>query len=57
MELTSKRFKAMMAVGVIAILVGVVWSMANSAGGGFLLMVGGFFLYVLGRFLAWWNHG
>ncbi|WP_236247084.1 hypothetical protein [Pseudomonas tohonis] len=57
MELTSKRFKAMMAVGVIAILVGVVWSMANSAGGGFLLMVGGFFLYVLGRFLAWWYHG
>jgi len=61
-EQTGKRYKGMIALGVMAIIVGIIWrafasaSDADSSGSG-VAIAGGLVAYVAGRFLAWWNHG
>jgi predicted RNA-binding Zn-ribbon protein involved in translation (DUF1610 family) len=57
-EMTGKRYKGRMALGVVALLVGI--ALAGIAGGskvGGVLVVCGIVLYVAGRIGAWWNHG
>jgi hypothetical protein len=60
-EKTGKQYKAMMAVGVLLILIGGgmigVGISTGQHSNGLALLVGGFALYLLARIAAWWNHG
>lgn len=65
-ELTSKKWKLMMLVSVLAVIFAVPTCAveANAAAGSdpdfkfsSLLFVGGSFGYVFARVGAWWNHG
>jgi hypothetical protein len=59
---TSKRWKGLQLLGVLGILVGVAWWAGLVTTGetgrdtALAVMVGGFLVYLLARFCAWWNH-
>lgn len=59
---TSKRWKAIMASGVISILIGFGWLFIGIVSGGsvipgFVLLILGLATYFVARIGGWWNHG
>lgn len=61
-EQTSKRFKALQALGVLAIIVGVIWLIVavqteSETGWPGLLLILGVPAWISGRVLGWWFHG
>lgn len=60
LEPTGKVFKAIMAIGVLLAIIGVVrfaGATDDDPGAGLLLMIFGFALVIVGKVLAWWKHG
>lgn len=56
-EQTGKRFKAMMAGGVVAMLIGLTLAMSGETEIGAVLMLLGLAAYIAARSAAWWHHG
>lgn len=59
-ESTGKAYKALQAIGVVLIVLGVVSCSMRTAGGygaQVWLWFIGLILYVIGRLGAWWKHG
>ncbi len=57
MEQTRKKSKAVMTVGVIVLLAGVVLAVADQGELGGTLMLAGFAAYAFGRWATWWQQG
>ena len=60
-EQTAKRYKGLMALSVLAIIIGTIRSCTGLASGNtgpdVLMIALGFVGYFVARVLAWWNHG
>ncbi|MFV1943908.1 hypothetical protein VPH49_24220 [Pseudomonas luteola] len=60
LEPTSKIYKAIIAVGVVLAIIGIIRFVANmdtNPGAGTIQVVFGFILFIIGKVLAWWKHG
>lgn len=60
LERTGRLFKALMVIGVLLAVYGVISFVANkdtNPGTGIVPMVFGFVIFLFGKFLAWWKHG
>jgi ABC-type Mn2+/Zn2+ transport system permease subunit len=60
-EQTAKKYKGAQLLGTLACIGGVIYGFASGtpegAAIGMLTVLGGICLFILARFLAWWNHG
>lgn len=56
-EATGKRYKAMQAIGVGGMLVGLIVAIGGGGIYGAVLMALGLAVFAAGRWNAWWHHG
>ena len=61
-QATAKRFKAIIVLSVLAIIVGLIWTIFATVAGEptgtpLVVMSGAVFTYFLARFCAWWENG
>lgn len=56
-QATSKLHKGVQAIGILLLLTGVVVGMAGNWGSGWMFILFGSVLYIVGRAGAWWNNG
>jgi hypothetical protein len=65
-EKTAKRWKGLQLIGALTMILGVMTcagsasqpqSNENTVAVATLAAVAGLFIFIIGRFLAWWNHG